>query len=176
VFTACGARHVALPLKKIAKSIPGSWTNMLALGLAGALAGIPAAALEAALRASWKRGETQLQANLAALQRGLDEAAQLAECGMARLPEGCGRRHAALADQRQRGGRLRRAARRRALRRRLPDHAGHRAAGVDGAGADAGRRHAAAGRGRAGLGQHDHRRVVRRRAVAHRHRRAGAWR
>ena len=88
VFTACGARHVALPLKKIAKSIPGSWTNMLALGLAGGLAGIPAEALQAALRASWKRGETQLQANLAALQRGLDEAAQLAECGMARLPEG----------------------------------------------------------------------------------------
>ena len=46
VFSASGARCVALPLKKIAKSIPGSWTNMLALGLAGGLAGIPPDALE----------------------------------------------------------------------------------------------------------------------------------
>ena len=88
VFSASGARCVALPLKKIAKSIPGSWTNMLALGLAGGLAGIPADALEAALRASWKRGEAQLQANLNALRRGRDEAALLADCGMARLPQG----------------------------------------------------------------------------------------
>src|SRR5450631_2694286 len=33
VFASCGARCVALPLKKMAKAIPGSWTNMLALGL-----------------------------------------------------------------------------------------------------------------------------------------------
>ena len=40
-------------------------------GLAGALAGIPAAALEAALRDSWKRTADALQANLAALQAGM---------------------------------------------------------------------------------------------------------
>ena len=88
VFTACGARCVALPLKKTSKAIPGSWTNMLVLGLAGTLAGIPADALEAALRASWKRGEAQLQANLAALRAGMVEADKLAECGMARLADG----------------------------------------------------------------------------------------
>jgi 2-oxoglutarate ferredoxin oxidoreductase subunit alpha len=40
-FTATGARHVALPLKKLAKSIAGSWTNMVALGAAAALMGCP---------------------------------------------------------------------------------------------------------------------------------------
>ena len=86
VFAASGARSVALPLKKMVKAIPGSWANMLALGLAGGLAGIPADALEAALRASWKRSEAGLQANLAALHKGLAEAEAIA--GMARLPEG----------------------------------------------------------------------------------------
>ena len=85
-FAASGARCVALPLKKMAKAIPGCWTNMLALGLAGGLAGIDPAALEAALRASWKRDSTGLQANLAALHAGLDAAAGIG--GMARLDAG----------------------------------------------------------------------------------------
>ena len=45
VFAAGGARCMALPLKKTAKAISGSWVNMLALGLAGGLAGIPAEAV-----------------------------------------------------------------------------------------------------------------------------------
>ena len=89
VFSNSGARCVALPLKKMAKAIPGSWTNMLALGLAGGLAGIPAPALEAALRDSWKRTDAGLQANLAALRLGLAEAASTAaKVGMARLEAG----------------------------------------------------------------------------------------
>ena len=75
IFRASGAQVVSLPLKKMAKAIPGSWSNMLVLGLAGAMAGIPEPALQAALRASWKRGETALQANLLALRAGLSEAA-----------------------------------------------------------------------------------------------------
>ena len=86
VFANSGARCVALPLKKMAKAIPGSWTNMLALGLAGGLAGIPAQALEAALRNSWKRADAGLQANLAALRAGIVEAAGMA--GIARLDPG----------------------------------------------------------------------------------------
>jgi 2-oxoglutarate/2-oxoacid ferredoxin oxidoreductase subunit alpha len=70
VFKNTGARYVPLSLKKMAKAIPGSWTNMVALGLAGALAGIPAEALESALRDSWKRADAALKANLAALQAG----------------------------------------------------------------------------------------------------------
>ena len=86
VFTASGARCVALPLKKTAKAIAGSWVNMLALGLAGGLAGIPVGALEAALRASWKRTEAGLLANLEALHKGLAEAQGIS--GMARLAPG----------------------------------------------------------------------------------------
>ncbi|MFO1273639.1 MAG: 2-oxoacid:acceptor oxidoreductase subunit alpha [Rubrivivax sp.] len=71
VFLAGGAKAHALPLKKMAKAIPGSWINMLALGLAGALAGLPAEALEGAVRRDWKRGEEALAANLKALHAGV---------------------------------------------------------------------------------------------------------
>jgi 2-oxoglutarate ferredoxin oxidoreductase subunit alpha len=86
VFKATGASFVARPLKKMAKAIPGSWTNMVALGLAGALAGLPAAALEAALRESWKRTADALKANFAALRAGMDAAYGID--GVPKLPEG----------------------------------------------------------------------------------------
>lgn len=73
---ASGARLVTLPLKKTAKAT-GGWVNMVALGMAGALAGLPAAALESALRASWKRSVPALEANLAALCEGMARAAAL---------------------------------------------------------------------------------------------------
>jgi 2-oxoglutarate ferredoxin oxidoreductase subunit alpha len=59
---ASGARLVTLPLKKAAKAAGGAWVNMIALGLAGACCGVPAAALEAALRAGWKRSADALGA------------------------------------------------------------------------------------------------------------------
>jgi len=70
VFKATGARYVPLQMKKMAKAIPGSWVNMVALGFAGAMAGLPQQALEAAVRDDWKRGEVALAANLAALAAG----------------------------------------------------------------------------------------------------------
>jgi 2-oxoglutarate/2-oxoacid ferredoxin oxidoreductase subunit alpha len=76
-FLASGARSATLPLKAMAKAIPGSWINMLALGLAGALAGLPAGALESAVRGSWKRGEAALDSNLRALHAGISAAADL---------------------------------------------------------------------------------------------------
>jgi 2-oxoglutarate ferredoxin oxidoreductase subunit alpha len=75
VFKATRARYVTMPLKKTAKGIAGSWTNMVALGVAGALAGIPRAALAAAVRASWKRAEEALAANLSAVDAGIAAAA-----------------------------------------------------------------------------------------------------
>ncbi len=81
---ASGARLVALPLKKTAKAT-GGWVNMVALGLAGRCVGIPAAALEAALRDSWKRKPEALQANLAALAQGVALAAQT-QAGTAAAP------------------------------------------------------------------------------------------
>ena len=86
VFSSSGANCVALPLKKMAKAIPGCWVNMLALGLAGGMAGLPLEALEAALRASWKRAEAGLLANLKALHAGFEEAVRLP--AMARLDAG----------------------------------------------------------------------------------------
>ena len=71
VLQRTGARLHALPLKKTAKACGGAWVNMIALGLAGTLAGVPARALEAALRASWKRSNESLAPNLAALQQGV---------------------------------------------------------------------------------------------------------
>jgi 2-oxoglutarate ferredoxin oxidoreductase subunit alpha len=71
VFKASGARIVTLPLKKMAKSHPGAWINMLALGLAGAWAGLDAAVIAQAVRATWTRGEQALEANLAALRAGI---------------------------------------------------------------------------------------------------------
>jgi 2-oxoglutarate ferredoxin oxidoreductase subunit alpha len=70
VFLATGARYVPLQMKKMAKAVAGSWVNMVALGFTGALAGFPQEALEAAVRADWKRGEAALAANLAALAAG----------------------------------------------------------------------------------------------------------
>ena len=83
VFLASGAQSVVLPLKKMTKGMPGSWINMLALGLAGALAGLPAAALEAAVRRSWKRPEASLAANIKALHEGMAAAADIK--GLTRL-------------------------------------------------------------------------------------------
>ncbi|MFO1293078.1 MAG: 2-oxoacid:acceptor oxidoreductase subunit alpha [Rubrivivax sp.] len=76
VLRASGAHVVSLPLKQTAKA-SGAWVNMVALGVAGTLAGVPPAALEAALGASWKRGAEALAANLAALRQGAALAAGL---------------------------------------------------------------------------------------------------
>jgi 2-oxoglutarate ferredoxin oxidoreductase subunit alpha len=89
---ACGARYVPLPLKKMAKAIAGSWINMLALGVAGALAGLPARALEASLRASWTRAEAGLDANLGALRAGIAAAADID--GVRPLARAASRSHA----------------------------------------------------------------------------------
>ena len=75
VFRNTGARYYPLPLKKTAKGIAGSWTNMVALGLAGTLAGIGEDALAAAVRGTWKRSADALAANLAAVHAGVAAAA-----------------------------------------------------------------------------------------------------
>jgi len=84
VFKASGARFEPRSFRKMAKAIAGSWTNMIALGLAGALAGLPATALEAAVRESWKRAADALDAILAALRAGMASAGEIA--GMPALP------------------------------------------------------------------------------------------
>ena len=77
VYKAMGARYAPLSMKKIAKAIPGSWVNMVALGLSGTLAGLPLQALQDAVRDSWKKPDT-LDANLNAVAAGATAAAQIA--------------------------------------------------------------------------------------------------
>ena len=72
VFQATGARLLTLPLQRVAKATRGAWVNMVALGLAGSLAGLPQAALESAVRRTWSRGSEALEANLAVLRRGAE--------------------------------------------------------------------------------------------------------
>ncbi len=71
VFRSAGARYFPLPLKKTAKGIAGSWTNMVALGVAGALAGISMGELTGVLRDTWKRSASALEANFAAIRAGI---------------------------------------------------------------------------------------------------------
>ncbi|HNT40514.1 MAG TPA: 2-oxoacid:acceptor oxidoreductase subunit alpha [Rubrivivax sp.] len=71
VFLQTGARLVTVPMKKSAKAAGGGWVNMIVLGLAGTLVGLPAQALEDALRASWKRSAEALASNVATLQQGI---------------------------------------------------------------------------------------------------------
>jgi len=77
VFRVSGARYAPLSMKKMAKAIPGSWVNMIALGLSGTLAGLPLQALQDAVRESWKKPET-LEANLKAVAQGAVAAAGIA--------------------------------------------------------------------------------------------------
>jgi len=83
-----GARTVPVEFKKIAKSIPGGWPNMVALGLAAELAGIPRAGLEAAIGKSMKKGGDARKASLAAAQAGRAEAAALGPWPRLAPPDG----------------------------------------------------------------------------------------
>ncbi|HVL56383.1 MAG TPA: 2-oxoacid:acceptor oxidoreductase family protein, partial [Burkholderiaceae bacterium] len=82
VFLKDGVRFVALPLRKIAKSIAGSWPNMVAAGVAAALAGLDRAALRAAVQSSMRRHESAATANVGAADAGYDAALALRPPGL----------------------------------------------------------------------------------------------
>lgn len=76
VFVKRGARYAPLPFKQMAKAIPGSWPNMIALGLAAGLAGLPMDSVKAVLRKSLKKGGGEkMAANIAAAEAGYAYAA-----------------------------------------------------------------------------------------------------
>jgi 2-oxoglutarate ferredoxin oxidoreductase subunit alpha len=76
-FTRSGARYLPVPFKALAKTIPGGWPNMVALGVLGGLLGLPLAALEAAVEKSTKKGGAALAAGIAAVRLGVAEAGKL---------------------------------------------------------------------------------------------------
>ncbi|MBL8665503.1 MAG: 2-oxoacid:acceptor oxidoreductase subunit alpha [Candidatus Odyssella sp.] len=78
-FSAAGARIVPVPLKAIAKKVPGGRPNMVALGALGALAGIGAETLARAIEATLQKGGEALKSSLAAMQAGM---AAVAEAGV----------------------------------------------------------------------------------------------
>ncbi|MFA5915276.1 MAG: 2-oxoacid:acceptor oxidoreductase subunit alpha [Burkholderiales bacterium] len=84
VFSARGASYVPLAFKQMAKALPGSWPNMIALGLAAGLAGLPADSVKAVLQKSLKKGGGEkMAANLAAAEAGYAAASSVP--AMARL-------------------------------------------------------------------------------------------
>ena len=78
VYIGRGASYAQLPFKQMAKALPGSWPNMIALGLASALAGLPMEAVKTVLQKSLKKGGGEkMAANLAAAEAGYAAAANV---------------------------------------------------------------------------------------------------
>ncbi|HXZ55874.1 MAG TPA: 2-oxoacid:acceptor oxidoreductase subunit alpha [Burkholderiales bacterium] len=69
-FVKRGARLAQVAFKRMAKAIPGSWPNMIVLGLAGTLVGLPVETLKSVVRKSYKKGGEGLAASLAAVDAG----------------------------------------------------------------------------------------------------------
>ena len=168
-YLARGARCVNVPLKQLAKAIPGSWPNMVALGLAAELIGVPAEAVRQVVTKSLKKAGDTLAASLAAVDAGAKAAGEIGRRTRARARRPPGARRAGSSAATRPPASARSAAACGSCR--LSDHARDRAARVALAGAVESRRRAGAGRGRACLDQHDHRRFVRRRSGVHRDRR-----
>ena len=75
---ASGARVRPLPFKDLARKVPGGRTNMVALGAAAAMIGLPAPLVTSVLAAQLgRKGEAVLAASIAALALGAEAAAFL---------------------------------------------------------------------------------------------------
>jgi 2-oxoglutarate ferredoxin oxidoreductase subunit alpha len=78
-MTDLGARRLGLPMKDLAKKIPGGRANMVALGYIAALVGLPTAAVGDAVRRTLGDHSDAVEASLAAVEAGR-AAAQGVEC------------------------------------------------------------------------------------------------
>lgn len=76
-YVKSGARGTSIGFKQIAKSSPGGWPNMVALGVLAELVGLPFEAVKAAVAKSLKKGSNALEGNLAAVAAGMNEAKTL---------------------------------------------------------------------------------------------------
>jgi 2-oxoglutarate ferredoxin oxidoreductase subunit alpha len=72
-----GARYCTVPFKQLAKTIPGGWPNMVALGVLGGLIGLPEESLQGAIRKAHRKGAESLNADIAAMRLGMQAAQKL---------------------------------------------------------------------------------------------------
>jgi 2-oxoglutarate ferredoxin oxidoreductase subunit alpha len=77
VFLQSGARRAALPLRRLAKSVPEGRPNMVLLGALATLLGLPAASLERAVEKTLGKRPAALAPSLAAVAAGREAAASL---------------------------------------------------------------------------------------------------
>lgn len=87
VFDASGARRIQVPIKQLAKLIPGGRPNIVAMGFLGGLTGLPLDILSPACEESLAgKGQKVLQSSVQALRAGFEAAAELGTAY--RLPSG----------------------------------------------------------------------------------------
>ena len=77
VYVKSAARYEQLGIKGMAKAIPGSWPNMVVLGVAAGLIGLPRDVVRAVVERSLKKSRDGLAPSLAAVDAGYEAAAKI---------------------------------------------------------------------------------------------------
>ena len=78
ILTQGGARLAQVPFKQMAKAIPGSWPNMIMLGVAAALVGLPLDSVKSVVQNAYGKKKSEvLAASLAAVDAGFATAQTL---------------------------------------------------------------------------------------------------
>ena len=77
VFVKSAARYERLGIKAIAKAIPGSWPNMIVLGVAAGVIGLPRDIVRAVIEKSLKKSRAGLAPSLAAVDAGYEAGANM---------------------------------------------------------------------------------------------------
>jgi len=77
IYAKSGARYERLGIKTMAKAIRGSWPNMIVLGMAAGLIGLPRDAVKAVVEGSLKKARDAMAASLAAVDAGYDSAVKI---------------------------------------------------------------------------------------------------
>src|SRR3990172_6357669 len=77
VYAKSAARYEQLGIKGMAKAIRGSWPNMVVLGIAAGLIGLPKDTARAVVEKSLKKSREGLAPSLAAVEAGYEAAANI---------------------------------------------------------------------------------------------------
>jgi len=77
LYVKSGARYERLGIKAMARAIRGSWPNMIVLGIAAGLIGLPKDAVKAVVEGSLKKARDAMAASLAAVDAGYESAVKI---------------------------------------------------------------------------------------------------